>query len=115
MSDTTDSTGGADEPEATPEPPPPEPTTPAAPAATAVAPAAPEAASATEPTVNRHPIRGGLWGLMMGIGLALALIGFAVIAAGTLTPYVVTLGGVVVGVLWGFFAPAKSPNGPAPT
>ncbi len=50
----------------------------------------------------------------MGIGLALALIGFAVIAAGTLTPYVVAACGVVVGVLWGFFAPAKGPKGPAP-
>ena len=50
----------------------------------------------------------------MGVGLAAALIGFAVIAAGTLTPYVVALGGVVVGVLWGMLAPAKSPKGPAP-
>ena len=83
--------------------------------AAATATATSTADAARTPTVKRHPIRGALWGLTMGVGLAAALIGFAVIAAGTLTPYVVALGGVVIGVLWGMLAPAKSPKGPAPT
>ena len=66
--------------------------------AAATATATSTADAARTPTVKRHPIRGALWGLTMGVGLAAALIGFAVIA-----------------VLWGMLAPAKSPKGPAPT
>ena len=67
-----------------------------------------------EPTATRHPIRGGLYGLVMGLGLALILIGRSVIALGTLTPIIVVLLGVVAGVVWGSFGPAKGPTGPVP-
>ena len=62
--------------------------------------------------VKRHPIRGGIWGLIAGLGVAIALIGQAIIAAGTLTPWIITAAGLVVGVLWGMFGPAKKPKQP---
>ena len=68
----------------------------------------------TQPKVKRHPIRGALWGLMMGIGVALILINFAVIAFGTIVPWIVIGVFVVLGVLWGLFAPAKKPKGEPP-
>jgi hypothetical protein len=61
-----------------------------------------------EPTVKRRPIRGFLWGLVAGLGLAFILINFAVIALGTLTPWVVTLAVGILGVLWGLFGPART-------
>jgi hypothetical protein len=42
-------------------------------------------------TVKRHPVLGAVAGLLFGIGLALLLVAFAVIALGTLTPVVVVL------------------------
>lgn len=69
------------------------------------------------PTLKRHPIRGLLWGLVAGFGLALILVNVAVIALGTLTPWVVTLAVGVLGVLWGLFGPARTKGTPpvAPT
>lgn len=60
-----------------------------------------------EPKIKRHPIRGAIFGLLLGIGSAALLIMYAVIALGTLTPFVVIGLGVVVGVLWGLYGPAK--------
>ena len=57
--------------------------------------------------VKRHPIRGGLWGLIGGIGAAMVLISRAVIALGTLTPLVVVLVFIVLGVAWAYLAPPK--------
>jgi hypothetical protein len=54
--------------------------------------------------VNGRPIRGLLAGLSLGIGVALLLIVFAVIALGTLTPYIIVIVGVIVGLLLGMFA-----------
>lgn len=74
-----------------------------------------------EPTLKRHPIRGFFWGLLAGIGVAFILINFAVVALGTLTPWVIALGVAVLGVIWGLVGPARSigiapvvPSGPAP-
>jgi hypothetical protein len=64
--------------------------------------------------LRRHPVRGALWGLVLGLGAALLLIGQKLIAFGTLPPIRVTVGGVVVGVLWAMYAPAKEPAGPPP-
>lgn len=63
---------------------------------------------------RRHPIRGALWGVMLGIGAALLLIGQKLIAFGTLGPIIVLVVGIAVGVLWSMFAPSKAPKGPAP-
>ncbi len=43
----------------------------------------------------------------MGLGLALVLIGRQTIALGTVLPLAVVFLGVVVGALWGAFAPAR--------
>ena len=65
-------------------------------------------------STNRHPIRGALYGFLIGLGAALFLIGRAVIALGTITPIVVIVIGVVLGILWGSFAPAKGAKEPTP-
>lgn len=57
--------------------------------------------------MRRHPIRGAIWGLLVGLGVALILIGQAVIAMGTLSPPVVVLVGLLLGVAWGMLAPAR--------
>jgi hypothetical protein len=71
-----------------------------------------------EPILKRHPIRGFFWGLLAGVGVAFILINFAVIALGTLTPWVVALVVAVLGVIWGLVGPARSigiaPVAPAP-
>ncbi len=72
------------------------------------------ATTTSVPTVKRHPIRGAIWGFFFGIGLSLVLVDRAVIALGTLTPWVIALGCLVAGVLWGLFAPAKGPKGGQP-
>ena len=57
--------------------------------------------------LKRRPIRGAIFGLLIGIGTAALLIMYAVIAFGTLTPFLVIGGGVILGILWGLFGPAK--------
>ncbi len=57
--------------------------------------------------IKRHPIRGALWGLVGGIGMAMVLISRAVIALGTLTPLVVIALVMVLGVAWAYVAPPK--------
>lgn len=69
-------------------------------------PAAPTTAAA-QPTVRRHPLRGAVWGVVLGLGAALLLIGRQVIALGTVLPLGVVLGCLVLGALWGAFAPAR--------
>ena len=56
---------------------------------------------------HSHPIRGGLWGLLLGIGVTLFLIGQKVVAFGTLPPILVIVAGIVVGIIWSCFGPAK--------
>ena len=67
--------------------------------------------TATGPTVKRHPIRGLIWGFVLGIGIAIYLVIFSVIAFGTLTPYLVILLTTIAGGAWGWFAPPKKPKG----
>jgi len=68
-------------------------------------PAAP--ASAEPGTTKYHPIRGAIYGLLAGIGLAIYLIILKVINLGIVTPIIVIVASVVLGVLWGRFAPAR--------
>lgn len=71
----------------------------------------------TQPKVKRHPIRGALWGLLGGFGVALILFNFGVITLprqGWLWWVVVIVGFVVLGILWGMFGPAKKPKGEPP-
>ena len=56
---------------------------------------------------KRHPIIGFFGGLFLGLGVALLLVLYGKIAFGTLTPYVIILAGMVLGVVWAFVAPAR--------
>ncbi len=64
--------------------------------------------------LRRHPIRGVLWGLMMGVGLTLVLVITKVIDLDLTMMIVVTVVAIVVGVLWSTVGPAKEPKGPPP-
>lgn len=71
--------------------------------------------STTAPTaakeVRRHPIRGALWGLLLGIGIAIYAVLFALIPFGDWLPLLLlVLAGVGIGLLWAYFAPAKEPK-----
>jgi hypothetical protein len=57
--------------------------------------------------VKRRPIRAILGGVFLGLGAALLLVNFKVIALGTNAPYLVFAVGVVVGAAIGFFAPPR--------
>lgn len=64
--------------------------------------------------VQRHPIRGGFYGLLLGLSVAIYLVLFAVTPFRISTMVIVVVVGVVVGGLWGAFAPAKKGDGPDP-
>ncbi|MDH3755750.1 MAG: hypothetical protein OEU32_17950 [Acidimicrobiia bacterium] len=61
--------------------------------------------------VQRHLVRGGLYGLLLGIGAAIYTVLFSVIPFGDWVPLaIVIVAGVVVGLLWAGLAPAKKPS-----
>ncbi len=63
--------------------------------------------------VRKHPIRGAIWGLLLGLGLAIYSILFAIIPWTDWVPLIlVVLAGVVIGVAWAYLAPAKKPGPP---
>jgi hypothetical protein len=57
-----------------------------------------------------HPIRGILWGLMMGLGLSIVLVLTKVIPLDLVPMLLVLLVGTVAGTLWSIFGPAKHPK-----
>ena len=71
--------------------------------------------AATKPTVRYHPIRGAVYGLFFGLGLALLLMVFKVL--GLSVPLMIVLGLVflVLGGVWGRFAPPRATKDPPPT
>ena len=54
-----------------------------------------------------HPIRGILWGLMMGLGLSIVLVLTKVIPLDPVPMLIVLVLGTVAGTLWSIFGPAK--------
>ncbi|HUP75782.1 MAG TPA: hypothetical protein VM282_22295 [Acidimicrobiales bacterium] len=70
--------------------------------------------AATQPTVRYHPIRGAVYGLLFGLGLALVLMVFKVLALSV--PIMIVLGLVfsVLGGVWGRFAPPRGAKTPPP-
>jgi hypothetical protein len=70
--------------------------------------------SPAQSTVRYHPIRGAIYGLLFGLGLALVLMVFKVLALSV--PMILILGVVflVLGALWGRFAPPRAPKGSPP-
>jgi len=65
------------------------------------------ATHAPETVVKRHPIRGILYGAMLGIGIAMYLVLFSVTPFEWATMAIVVGAGAVLGFVWGLFAPAK--------
>ena len=67
-----------------------------------------------ESVVIRHPIRGLLWGLVFGIGLAFALV-FSTIIVFARQPVVITIAiGTLAGLLWSVLGPPRTPKSPSP-
>ena len=61
----------------------------------------------TSSRVKRHPIKGFFAGIFLGVGAAIMLVIYRVIAFGTNTPYLVVIAGVVVGLAISLFAPPR--------
>jgi len=74
----------------------------------------------TQQKIKRHPVRGGLFGLMLGISAAyflyfqFAVFGFDTVSAVATRFIVIILVGVVVGVIWAYIAPPRKAKGSAP-
>ena len=65
--------------------------------------------------VHKHPIRGAIWGFFLGLGVAMYLVLFAIIAFGDWIPFAICVAaGITLGIVWALFAPAKQPQGPPP-
>ncbi len=71
-------------------------------------------AATTTTTTKRKPIRGFLYGIVLGLGLTLLVVGQGIAALGTWPPFLVLIGGIVAGTLWSTFGPAKAPKGAPP-
>jgi hypothetical protein len=61
-----------------------------------------------------HPIRGVLWGLVMGIGAAALAIILKIIPFELTWALIVLGGGILLGILWSTLGPAKKPKGDPP-
>ena len=61
-----------------------------------------------------HPIRGILWGLIMGIGAAAIAILLKIIPFELVWALIVLGGGILLGLLWSTLGPAKKPKGEPP-
>ena len=62
------------------------------------------------PTVYRrlrHPLLGLIGGLLLGLGVALLLISYALAPLGVATPWVTIVVFAILGLLWGLFAPTR--------
>jgi hypothetical protein len=68
----------------------------------------PDAPPAAARNVEYHWLRGVLWGLCLGIGLAIYAVIFRVIELQLATMGLIVLVGVVIGVLWSRFGPVRS-------
>jgi hypothetical protein len=62
---------------------------------------------ATISNVQRHPVRGGLYGLLLGLGVAIYLVLFSVTPFSLTTMALVVVVVIALGAAWGAFAPPK--------
>ena len=76
-------------------------------------------ATATAPQhgtrVQRHPVRGGFYGILIGLSVSIYLILLAVTPYRISTILTIVVVGAVVGALWGTVAPAKKLDTPEPS
>jgi len=68
-----------------------------------------------EQVLKRHPVRGGIWGIPTGLGLALLAVNSQIVSLSITTLVVGAFVGIAIGALWASFGPAKKPKGSAPT
>jgi len=67
-----------------------------------------------ESGVARHPVRGLLWGLVFGVGLAFTLV-FGTLIVFALQPVLITIAiGTLAGLLWSVAGPPRTPKSPTP-
>ena len=66
-----------------------------------------------EMVLQRHPIRGFIWGLVTGAGVGLLLMVFSIVPLSIPNLIVSTVVVAVLGALWGMLAPPKKPKGAA--
>jgi hypothetical protein len=62
---------------------------------------------------KRRPIAGALWGISLGLGLALLAINSKIISLSIPSIAMVVVLGIIIGIVWGMFGPAKKPKGAA--
>ena len=68
-----------------------------------------------EQVVKKHPVRGAIWGVLLGCSLAVYAVLFAVIPFTDWVPLgLVVVAGVAIGVAWAYLAPAKKAKGGPP-
>lgn len=68
-------------------------------------------------TTKRRPVRGFIYGIFFGLGLALIAVGQGFAALGTWPPFIILVLGTIAGTLWSIFGPAKgarTAKGPVP-
>ena len=74
----------------------------------------------TQTKLQRHPVRGAIWGLTLGLGIAVYLtlvwpvIGLDDYRAVAIKWGLVVGGVMLLSILWGLFGPARKPKGVAP-
>ena len=56
------------------------------------------------------PIAGALWGIPLGLGLALLAINSKIISLALVPVIIVVVIGVALGVVWSMYGPAKAPK-----
>ena len=56
------------------------------------------------------PIAGALWGIPLGLGLALLAINSKIISLALVPVIIVVVIGVALGVVWSMYGPAKGPK-----
>jgi hypothetical protein len=61
---------------------------------------------------ERHPFRGFFGGLLLGLGVALLLIFAGFVPMGELTPWVILVLGVVIGLVAAFAGPTRGRRTP---
>ena len=63
--------------------------------------------------MTTHPIRGGLYGLLLGIGVAIYLIIFRIVSLGIVVPLIAIVVCIALGAAWGRFGPPTGPERPS--
>jgi hypothetical protein len=74
----------------------------------------------TQTQLRRHPVRGAIWGLVLGLGIAVYLtfvwpvIGLDDYKAVAVKWALIVGGIILLSILWGLFGPARKPKGATP-